>query len=139
MITRTQVGSHLKRSEYISEDDTLGSGYSEPNEFQSSAPTNIPIILSNIVRIAYGFLGIMMGIRVFLSLFAADTTNSFAAFVYSFTRPFVAPFQGLFGVDTLAANGSRFEIETLLGIVVYGLAAWIIISLLLITKKHPAI
>jgi hypothetical protein len=134
MIVHTQSGSRLKRANYVDDDEQV---VSDRNVVERDATTaSAPVILANIVRVLYGFLAVMLGLRVFLSLFAADTTNSFAMFVYSFTRPFVRPFQGLFGIDTSIANGSRFEIETLVAIVVYGLATWVIISLLLVTKRR---
>lgn len=139
MIVHTQSGSRLKRANYVDDDEEV---VAERNVVQRddrvSTTASGPVILANIVRVLYGFLAVMLGLRVFLSLFAADTTNSFAMFVYSFTRPFVRPFQGLFGIDTTVANGSRFEIETLVAIIVYGLATWVIISLLLVTKRRPS-
>ncbi len=135
MIVKSESESRVKNTKYADDDEevVVRDEYAETSRESSDQTT---VILVNLVRIAYGFLAVMLALRMFLSLFAANTTNSFAVFVYSFTRPFVRPFQGLFGVDTLSAGGSRFEIETLVAIIVYGLVAWLLINLFLVKKPR---
>lgn len=85
-----------------------------------------------------GLLEALLAIRIVLSLLGANTANAFASFIYGITGLFVAPFQGLFGYK-LVAGVSRFEIETLVAMVVYALVGWFIVKLMELGKKRPAV
>lgn len=86
-------------------------------------------MLQKLVNVLAMLLLGMLAIRMLLSLLGANRSNSFADFTYDLTNPFVAPFRNLFGIDTEIGVG-RFEIETLVAILVYGLLAWAILRLL---------
>lgn len=82
-------------------------------------------IAERLVYIFGGVLLVLLGLRVLLSLLGANRDNGFADFIYSVTYPFVVPFFGLFGYD-VQYGVSRFEIETIVAILVYaGLIALI--------------
>lgn len=65
-----------------------------------------------------GLLVVLLALRVLLSLLGANRENTFADLIYSITYPFVAPFFGLFGY-TVQYGVSRFEVETVVAILVY--------------------
>jgi uncharacterized protein YggT (Ycf19 family) len=71
----------------------------------------------------------LLALRVVLSLLGANRNNAFAAFVYNLTAPFVAPFFGLFGYN-MQYGVVRFEIETLVAMLVYALVGYGIARLL---------
>ncbi len=84
----------------------------------------------NVISTIYGILAGLLGIRILLSLLGANSGNAFASFIYTITYPFVAPFRTLFNIDTSIGNGVyRFEVETLVAILVYGLIAWVLIRI----------
>jgi hypothetical protein len=58
-------------------------------------------------------------------LLGADPSNSFVDWLYRVSYPFVAPFFGIFHTDINLYIG-HFEVETLVALVVYGLAAGLI-------------
>lgn len=96
--------------------------------------------LTRLQRLAYTLAGLLNGllaIRFVLSLLGANRLNTFADFVYTITGPFVAPFRGLFGVSA-TFGPSRFELETLVAMAFYALAAWAVVHLLSAGKRHPA-
>ena len=96
--------------------------------------------VSRVQQFVYTLTGILSGIlaiRFVLSLLGANRLNGFANLIYTITSPFVAPFRGLFGIDTQVGI-SRIEIETLVAIAVYALIAWAIVRLLNAGKRHPA-
>jgi uncharacterized protein YggT (Ycf19 family) len=107
---------------------------------QTTDDTAYPLtIAQRIVYLLYGILAALLGLRILLSLLAANHANPFANFVYSVTAPFVYPFRSLFGVHTTIANtGARFEIESLVAILVYGLAAWALLRILDLPKRTEA-
>ena len=83
-------------------------------------------------RVVYFIAGILTGLlalRFVLALFGANPANPFADFIYTLSRPFVAPFAGLFNVQT-QYGASRFELETLIAIAVYTFVACMIVKFL---------
>jgi len=88
-------------------------------------------------RIVWLIAGVIMGLlalRFLLRLLGANPANGFADFIYSVSGVFTAPFLGLFGTNTVLENG-RFEFETLVAILVYGLIAWILAKAVTLGKR----
>ncbi len=77
-------------------------------------------IIERLIYLLGGILLVLLGLRILLSLLGANRENAFADLVYGVTYPFVAPFFGLFNYD-VQYGVSRFEIETFVAIIVYGL------------------
>ena len=65
----------------------------------------------------------VLAIRFVLSLLGANTANAFASLIYGLSYPFVAPFFGLFGYH-MQYGVARFELETLIAMLVYGLVGY---------------
>ena len=86
-------------------------------------------LAERVVYLLGGILITLLAFRVLLSLLGANRENAFADLIYGITYPFVAPFFGLFGY-TVEYGVSRFEIETLVAIVVYlaltAMLAWLV-------------
>jgi hypothetical protein len=80
-----------------------------------------------------------LGLRFLFALFGANEQNIFVNTIYGVTAPLIAPFQNIFNVDT-AVRGSRFEIETLVAILVVGIIAVIINNFVGIfsTREEPS-
>lgn len=91
-----------------------------------------------VARTVYYIAGVLLALLAFrfvLSLLGANRGNAFADFIYSITYPFVAPFFGLFGY-TMRYGVSRFEVETLVAMLVYALIAYGIVKLLEIPRRR---
>ena len=78
-----------------------------------------------IMWFALGVLQTLLGLRFMLALLGANPNNGFASLIYGITGPFVLPFRTLF--PTPAAQGSVFELYTLIAMVVYFLLWWAIV------------
>jgi len=92
-----------------------------------------------VARIIYFVSGIIMallGLRFVLALLGANPANPFADFIYTTSHPFVAPFFGLFNYQSIYGV-SRFELETLIAIVVYAILAWGIVRMVLALTNSP--
>src|SRR5262249_4308441 len=89
-----------------------------------------PNIASQIVMYLLRVLEVLLALRFFLKLFAANPGAGFTSFVYNISQPLVAPFTGVFGI-TVVNNppGSIFEWTTLLAMLVYWIIAAILIRL----------
>jgi YggT family protein len=73
----------------------------------------------------------LLGIRFVLGLFGANPAAGFAQFIYGLTGPFIAPFVGLFGQPRF--EGSVFEFNSLVAIIVYALIAWVLVKIVWLT------
>lgn len=80
---------------------------------------------------------VLFAIRFIFKLLGANPSNSFVSFTYSLTQLGLSPFTSIFrtevtkGVETQAV----LEPATIIGMIVYALAAWGIIRLIEINKK----
>jgi uncharacterized protein YggT (Ycf19 family) len=81
-----------------------------------------------------GVIMALLALRFLLRLLGANPANGFADFIYTVSHPFAAPFFGLFSYTADLARG-RFEFETLIAIVVYGLIAWGLARLVTLGKR----
>ncbi len=75
--------------------------------------------ITGILWLILGVIEAIIGLRVLLKLLAANPASPFAAFIYSVSRFFVAPFFGL--TPEPAAGRSVLEIPSLIAMVIYAL------------------
>jgi uncharacterized protein YggT (Ycf19 family) len=101
------------------------------------APSGI-VVGQRLVYWLFGILESILLIRLVLSLLGANRGNAFADLIYSTTAPFVAPFQTLFNYQT-QFGVSRFELETIVAMLVYGLVAYGILALLQIPRRGSTV
>jgi hypothetical protein len=83
-------------------------------------------------RIVYFLGGVVMaliGLRIILSLLGANQANAFASLIYNLSYPFVAPFFGLFNYH-MQYGVSRFEFESLIALIVWGIITLAIAKLI---------
>jgi hypothetical protein len=91
--------------------------------------------LTQLVWLLFGILEMLIGLRVFLKLIAANPNSPFAALVYNASALFVWPFSGL--TRTPAAEGMVLEISSIIAMIVYALVAWAIVRLIWIVLDRP--
>lgn len=90
---------------------------------------------TQLVWLFFGILEVLIGLRVFLKLIAANPESPIAQFIYGFTNLFLFPFQGL--TVTPSAGGMVLEISSLIAMVVYALIAWAIERLIWVIFYRP--
>jgi YGGT family len=81
-------------------------------------------------QMVYWIFGLVEGlilIRFVLKALGANPSAGFAEFIYGITSVLVAPFVGLFGNPQ--AQGSVFELNSLVALIVYGLLAMLLARL----------
>ncbi len=88
-----------------------------------------------VIYLIFSIIEILIAIRFVLRLLAANPAAGFASFIYGVTAPFVAPFEGLFG--TPGYNGSVFDLNSIVAIVVYAIIAWLLVRLLWLLLGEP--
>lgn len=94
------------------------------------------IVVARVILLIGGVIMALIALRIALSLLGANQDNAFASFIYDVSLPFVAPFFGLFNY-TMRYGVSRFEFESLIALVAWGLLASILARLVTIGTKTP--
>ena len=91
----------------------------------------------NFIWYMYGLVSMLLGIRMIMKLFGANSTNRFVDFIYSVSGVLSAPFDTIFGVTKAKAGSTQsiFEPSILVAIAVYALIAWGITKLLTLNEK----
>jgi YggT family protein len=79
--------------------------------------------ITGIISWVAGAIEVVLAFRFGLLLFGANPDAAFVDFIYTLSTPFMAPFEAVFGV-TETRIGSVFDLNTLLAIIVYAVAAW---------------
>jgi hypothetical protein len=92
-------------------------------------------VLTRLIWFVAGIIIFLLAFRFVLSLLGANTTNSFANFIYNTSHPFVSPFFGLFKYNNIDYGVSRFEIYTLVAMAVYAVIAWGLAALVNINRR----
>ena len=90
---------------------------------------------AQVVWFIVGVLVFLLVLRMVLALLGANPANAFADHVYSLSNPFVAPFRGLLQVSAVELGVARFELETLVAVIVYTLLGWGLVKLINLGRK----
>lgn len=92
----------------------------------------------NFVWYIYGLIAVLLGIRMILKLFGANSANGFVDTIYSVSGILSAPFDSIFGVAKTEAGNTEsvFEPSILVAIAVYALIAWGVTKLLTVNEKR---
>jgi hypothetical protein len=91
----------------------------------------------NRAQVAYLVLAIveiLLTIRLVLKLLDANPDAGFSLLLYGITSIFVFPFQGVF--PSIQTDGSIFELSTLLAMVIYALLTWVIVRVILVSRRR---
>ena len=113
-------------------------GYAATEQVSRDAAAERRMGVFQLNRILYSllaFLEILLGLRFFLKLIAANAESGFSVFIYGVTALFAEPFANLIG--TPAYEGMVFEATTLIAMVVYALVFWGIVQVVRIVFDRP--
>ena len=109
-------------------------GYERRKRVVEFAPSTRQIIVSRVSKLLGLLTTVIVGLisfRFVLMLLAANAQNSFVDLIYDITEPLVSPFVGIVNATTFD-NGAVVDFGALIAIVVYVLAAWVLLSLFMI-------
>jgi uncharacterized protein YggT (Ycf19 family) len=91
--------------------------------------------VTQLIWLLLAILEVVIGLRFIFKLVGVNSANPFAAFIYSLTNFFVAPFASLTGAP--AAAGMVFEFSTLIAMVIYALVGWGIVRIVYVSFYRP--
>lgn len=92
-----------------------------------------------LLDLIFGFISILIGLRIILKLFGASTGSSFVRWVYETSSPLISPFVGMFPSSTLT-SGSVIEISALFALIFYLIISFVIywlIDQIFFISKNP--
>ncbi len=92
-------------------------------------------VLERVIYFVGGIILAFIALRILLSLLGANKSNAFASLIYNVSHPFVAPFFGLFNYQ-MRYGVSRFEYESFIALLVWGLVIFAIARLVTIGSRH---
>jgi len=81
-----------------------------------------------VIYFIFGVIEALLAIRFVLLLLGANQGSPFVNLIYTVSRPFVLPFQGIFGEPTF--DSSVVEWSSLVGMIVYILVAYGLVRLI---------
>ncbi len=95
--------------------------------------------VTQLIYWVFGLVEGLIAIRFVLKALGANPSAGFAEFIYGITYPLVLPFIGLFG--NLQNQGSVLELHSIVALIVYALAAWLLAKLawILVADNRSAI
>jgi uncharacterized protein YggT (Ycf19 family) len=88
--------------------------------------------LGGVIMAALAVVETLLVFRLALLLAEANSNNGFVNFIYDISKPLAAPFQGIVG------NSGNLEWASLIAMVVYAVAALLLIAVLFATTAGPS-
>jgi uncharacterized protein YggT (Ycf19 family) len=88
-----------------------------------------------VIYFVFGAIESLLALRFLLMLLGANQGTPFVDFIYGLSRPFVYPFQGIFGEPALGA--SVIEWSSLVAIIVYMAIAYGLVRVLQLVYAKP--
>ncbi len=92
-------------------------------------------IASQVVSVITMIVEAILILRLLFRAGGANPSNGFVSFVYSLSRPLVAPFQSIF--PQVSMSVARFEVATLIAMLVWGLVGLLVAMLLRSLSRSP--
>ena len=86
-------------------------------------------LLVGLTNVVSGIVGALLGLRLLLRLFGANSENGFVDWVYDTSSALIAPFEGIFPTVRVE-DGFVLEISTLFALLVYGILAALVYYLI---------
>lgn len=72
---------------------------------------------------------IILGLRVFLLAFSANSSTPFVEFVYNTSASYLQPFRGIFPPKSVGVTG-YLDIAAVFAMIIYGLLCWMFSALI---------
>jgi uncharacterized protein YggT (Ycf19 family) len=84
-------------------------------------------MVERLIVFLFGLVQALLVMRIILLLLAAREQNPIVQFVYDLSEIFVAPFRGMFAIDTVPAGQAALDVAAIVALI-----GWTIVQLLII-------
>lgn len=89
-----------------------------------------------VLWVLFGILVALIGLRILLLALGANEGNAIVDSIYAVTEPFVAPFRGVFSMETVRPTGSSIiDVAAIVALVGWSLIALLVTALLRIPDR----
>jgi len=132
----------VKRTETKTRNNTVGDDgaavQTQTSEVKTDSTADSKVTAINVIWYIFGFIAVLLGIRLVLKLFGANPNSGFVDFIYTISGILSVPFDNIFGVASTETGEvqSVFEPSIVVAILVYLLIAWGIVKLITINQKE---
>jgi hypothetical protein len=96
-------------------------------------------VASRVVVAIFGIIQALILVRLVLLLLDAREGNDLVAAILGASQVFVAPFEGMFGVDALKAGGSVLDVAAITALVALTILELVILAILRIPRRSEAV
>jgi hypothetical protein len=96
------------------------------------------LFLTRVIQVLwmlFGFLEVLIGIRIVLKLIGANPGAFFTQVIYGLTSIFLWPFAGI--TPDPGVGAIQFEISSIIAMIIYALIAWGLTRLIWVLFYHP--
>lgn len=94
-------------------------------------------ILEGLINLVMGLIEIFLGLRFIFRLLGANPAAPFVAWLYQTTAPLLNPFRGIFPTPRLA-HGYVLEFSTLVALVIYLFAGYLLLELMAAVRGYSS-
>jgi uncharacterized protein YggT (Ycf19 family) len=94
--------------------------------------------IERVIIFVFGVIQALLVMRIVLLLLAAREANPIVEFVYDLSELFVAPFRGMFAMDTVPAGQSALDVAAIVALVGWTILELLILALVRIFRPSAA-
>jgi hypothetical protein len=96
-------------------------------------------LASRVVVVAFGIVQTLLLVRIVLLLLDARSGNDLVAAILGASQLIVAPFEGMFRTDALAAGASTLDVAAIAALVAVTIVELVILAILRIPRRTEAL
>jgi uncharacterized protein YggT (Ycf19 family) len=119
------------------EDHVAPVGHSVSESTVTHRPNPVRTI-ERVIIFVFGVIQALLVMRIVLLLLAAREANPIVEFVYDLSELFVAPFRGMFAMDTVPAGQSALDVAAIVALVGWTILELLILALVRIFRPSAA-
>jgi hypothetical protein len=94
-------------------------------------------MIRRVVVLIFGIIQVVIGLRIVLLLLNAREGNDLVAFILNTSQVFVAPFIGIFNVDSLHSSGSVLDIAAIAALVGWTILEAVVLWGVNLLRREP--
>ncbi len=88
---------------------------------------NLKLILTRVINVIGGFIGIFLALRIILRFFSANPATPIVSWIYSISNGFIYPFKGMFGDINI---GGVVDVSAFVALIAYTIIFSLLIALI---------
>jgi len=112
-----------------SHDDAHDHGTVTPAAYEAAVAPSPGTVIRRVVFLLFGILQALLILRVVLLALGANEGNEIVSLVMGLSDPFVAPFVGMFDIDTVSSGESQLDVAALVALIGWTLLEALVLAI----------